>query len=143
MRHRSPIRALVLAVILVLPGCYASNVVARQDRAVQLDAAELQFGPVTATDVPGLYASVAIEGEAAVSLRQIYYWFGDGGSYSGAALVDDGSGLSFQTLAGTWRLVDGRLQLDDAAPVEVEVAPGHLRLGAEGGVVVLQRTTLR
>lgn len=135
--------ALVLLAALPAAGCYASNVVAREDRAVVVDATALAFAPATADDVGGLFASIAIEGDAAASLRHVVYWFGPDGRYSGAALIDGADGAAFQTLTGAWRVEQGALVLDDGPPADLGVAEGHLRIAADGGVLVLRKVTLR
>ncbi|HLQ38868.1 MAG TPA: hypothetical protein VK348_13750 [Planctomycetota bacterium] len=126
--------------LLALGGCYASNVVARADRAVAVtDVAQLPWRAATAADFTGLFESVSIEGEVALALRRVWYLFEDGGRYAGAALVDTDAGPAFQTLAGNWRLGDDGLRLDAAAPATVAAAPEHLRLQGSTGVVVLRR----
>jgi len=127
---------------VVLAGCYASNVVAPEQRLVAADVAQLVWQPADASSLDGYFVSVDLQGEAAASLRCVYYVFVPGGRYTGAALADVDGELSFQTLRGTWQLGPDGLALDDTAPVRCEQAPGHLRLTAPNGVVVLRRERL-
>lgn len=121
-------------------GCIASNVVAHDDRMVVSPLASLQFVPSAATSLEGFYESVDITGEAAVSLRRIYYLFRADGTYTAAALVDAaGNGGSFQTLDGTWVLTAGALVLDGGEPVQLEEAKDHVRFVAGDGTVVLRK----
>lgn len=110
---------------------------------VETSVAELQFAPMTEGTLQGLFESVQITGDAAVSLRKVYYLFFADGSYTAAALIDDGTALSFQTLSGTWQMSASGLTLDGAAPVPLEVGGEHLRLSAPGGVLVLRRGVLQ
>lgn len=127
---------------LLLAGCYASNVVAVQDRAVTLQTAALTWAPARAADMAGLYESVSIEGDAALSLRRIYYFFDGNGNYSAAALVASESGVAFQALSGTWHLDDQGLVLDQAPPARLLAASGYLRIEAAHGVLVLRRSPM-
>jgi hypothetical protein len=140
---RSEVRALVvLACCAGLAGCYPSNVVSSTDRAVRSgDAvAQLAWRACTAADLAGFFASRSIEGDAALSLKKVFYVFLDGGRYTGAALVDADDGLSFQTLGGSYVLEGGMLALDGAAGARCEAADGgFLRIAMEGGAIVLCR----
>lgn len=141
---RGPCRSLALAIASVLPiGCIASNVVAPEQRMVANDPAQMAWAPADAAPFDGLYESVDIRGDAAVSLRRIWYVFATGGGYTGAALADSDGRLAFQTLSGTWALTPAGLVLDDGEPVACEMAPGHLRITAKTGVVVLKKGTLQ
>lgn len=138
----------VLAAALLMPaclfgGCIASNVVATEDRFVQQPLAALAFAPVPDLQLDGLYESVEITGDAAVSLRRIYYLFRPGGSFTAAALVDAGGGAAFQTLSGTWTNGADGLSLDGTAPVQLEQAGEHLRITAPNGAVVLRRSVVQ
>jgi hypothetical protein len=121
-----------------LGGCYASNVVAPQDRAVLAAPAELPWQPATSAAVDGLFESVSIEGDVAGSLLRVWYWFGRDGRYAGAALVDNGEGPAFQTLNGLWQLDAQGFALDGAAAT-LESAPDHLRLRTPQGALILRR----
>lgn len=135
---------LVAGLLAVVPaGCIASSVVAPEQRMVVADPAQLAWTPATIAAFDGLYESVDIRGDAAVSLRRIWYVFLGGGAYTGAALADVDGQLAFQTLNGTWSLTPTGLVLDGQEAVPCEVADGHLRLTAPGGVVVLARRTLQ
>ena len=132
----------LLLVSLLLGGCYASNVVAPRDRMVRTDLKELKWRPATAADLAGLYASVAITGDAALTLRRVDYWFGADGRFAAAALQDDDDeGPTFQTANGRWSLTDGGLVLGDQEPAECTAAEEHLRLRMTGGEIVLRRET--
>lgn len=140
---RSPRWTVLTAVLLpTLAGCYASNVVAVRDRAVTEAELAPDWGPVAAAQIPGYYESARVTGDAALSVRRIYYWFGAQGSYTGAALTDGDAGLAFQTLSGQWRLTADGLVLDDGDAVPVQAAAGHLRLQAPAGELVLRRVPL-
>lgn len=135
-------RALAAAATLAaLASCIPSNVVARDDRAVATPLAELHFEPANGAQLQGLWASVAITGDAAVALRRVYYVFQTNGTYTAAALVDEGGTLAFQTLSGTFAADAAGLVLDGAEPVQLEQAPEHLRITAPTGTLVLRRET--
>lgn len=134
--------ALVLALAGLGSGCIPSNVVARDDRRVVDDLTTLQFAPGTAAVLPGMWRSVSITGDAALSMRFVNYLFVEGGTYTAAALIDDAGNLSFQTIQGTWAVAAAGLTLDGASPVEFGVAPEHVRIAAPGGVLVLRREPL-
>ncbi|MFM1871167.1 MAG: hypothetical protein RL398_589 [Planctomycetota bacterium] len=139
-------RAVVAALWLVptmLGGCIPSNVVAKQDRMVEAPLTELQFVPGDAAQLGGFYESVQITGDAAVSLRKVFYWFDEGGKYTAAALIDGPDGVEFQTLVGTWRATAEGLVLDDADAVPVAVAGEHVRLATGGGGLTLRRSILQ
>ncbi len=137
-----------LCLLVLSVGCYPSNVLEDRDRAVVVDVAELPWGPVDAALFPGAYSSTSITGEAAASLLEVRYIFHSQGAeavggYTGAGLIVGDDGLHYQTLDGTWQLVDGRLVLDNAdSGIEIESASNHLRLSSAGGVVVLRRFEL-
>ncbi|MGE3174147.1 MAG: hypothetical protein AB7O97_16080 [Planctomycetota bacterium] len=138
-------RLLGLVPLALLPACYASNVVAEQDRAVALQALPTEWRPAAAADLDGLFESIEIRGDAALSLRKVYYWFSADGVYTGAALVDGDDAVAFQTLNGEWLLDADGLRLDggDAVPTmaaPVTGTPTHVRIDAEGGSLVLQRS---
>ena len=125
------------------PGCIASNVVASEDRLVATPVAELQFAPAPGLPLQGLYESVEIRGDAALSLRKVYYLFAADGTYTAAALTEVDGVPSFQTLNGTWQTTAAGLSLDGRPPVLLEQAPLHLRITAENGVLVLRAASLQ
>jgi hypothetical protein len=133
----------VVAVCLLAPACIPSNVVAPKERMVAEDLAETVFVPATPADVVGYHESVDIQGDAAATLRKVYYLFADDGSYTGAALVDDGEFRNFQTLSGRWRLAPEGLVLDDQPPATCEAASGELRITAPTGVLRLRRAKVQ
>ncbi|MBL8749975.1 MAG: hypothetical protein JNK78_12500 [Planctomycetes bacterium] len=144
MRAASTVRVVLLAAAaLPLASCIASNVVAEQDRMVVRPVASLEFRPVTALALDGLWESVELTGDVAVSLRRIWYVFSAGGSYTAAALAEVDGAPSFQTLSGTWAMSPEGLSLDGAAPVPVEEADGHVRISASTGRVVLRKGALQ
>lgn len=130
-----------LAGLVLLPaaGCIASNVVATDQRLVVADVDQLVFQPAAVVALDGLYASVDIRGDAAVSLRRIWYLFEPGGRYTAAALAEVDGVPTFQTLVGTWASSAEGLVLDGGAPVEFAVAGEHVRFSAPTGVVILRR----
>lgn len=124
-------------------GCIGSNVLAHEQRLVAPVVAELQFAPAPALPLAGLYESVLITGEVALALRKVYYVFQGDGTYTAAALVESDGQSAFQTLSGTWRSVAAGLELDGKEPVPLEQAPGHVRITAPNGSLVLRAETLR
>jgi hypothetical protein len=127
----------------LLGGCIASNVVAVEQRSVQQPVAELPFVAAPELVLDGLYESLAITGDAALSLRRIYYLFRPDGTYTAAALTEGERGAAFQTLNGTWSNTATGLSLDGAEPVRLERADEHLRITAPNGSVVLRRSALQ
>ena len=132
----------LVAAVSTWPGCIASNVVATADRLVAQSVKELAFVPAPGLPLAGLYESVEISGDAAVSLRKVWYLFLADGTYTAAALTETSTGPSFQTLNGTWTSTDAGLTLDAAEPVPIEQAPGHVRITAKNGVLVLRAGSL-
>lgn len=143
-RHRG--KGWVLLLLLGTTGltsCYASNVVALEDRDVKTREEQAQWKPAEATSIPGLYRSGTIEGESAASLLKLFYYFDEDGSYTAAALVGS-SPPSFQVLSGQWKFEDGKLLLgEDASPAVLEESEDMLRLSTEDGMVVLYRDEIR
>jgi len=142
-------RRLLLALLAGLPwtaACIPSNVVARQDRAVELDSArldalKLEWRPAAEGDLQGLYRSVRITGDAASSVLRIYYYFSPkDGKYTGAALLA-GSPPSFQTLSGTFELQESTLVLDDQR-IAARATETCLELATDDGTVILQRVPI-
>ena len=139
---RSDLLAALFACVAALSsGCYPSNVVAVRDRAVAIGAEDgAQWRTCAIADLSGYFESYAVDGDAALSLRKVYYLFVKGGRYTGAALVESDEGASFQTLGGTYVLEGGMLALDGAAGARCEAADGgFLRIAMEGGSIVLCR----
>ena len=91
----------------------------------------------------GLYESTSIEGDAAAALWKVYYHFAADGSYTGAALVIGATHPEFQTLAGTWSLAGGVLDLGQGEQLTARAADGYLELASSGGVAVLHRVALQ
>lgn len=137
-------RRLLLAIaVLPFSGCYASNVVATTERSVREQAEPTEWRPAVVADLVGYHRAVAIRGDAALSLRTVYYLFQADGVYTGAALVDGERGLEFQTLRGRWELGADGLVLDGAPAVGASAAPGWLRIAAPNGELLLRREELR
>jgi len=131
---------------LSLGGCYASNVVAAKDREVEVAEEKVTWRSAEATDLPGFYASSAVEGAAAGALLKAYYYFGAEGSYSGAVLVVSPEGPRFMVLEEDGDYVFGSegLDLNDGAgPVSLDAAPGKLRLRTADSTIVFERVELR
>lgn len=138
--HRRIRRWMPLCLAAGLPcGCVPSNVVATEQRMVASDPAELTFEPAVELQLDGLWASVEIRGQAAATLRKVYYLFATDGTYTAAALTEADGAFAFQTLNGTWRNDSAGLVLDGAEPVRIERAENHLRLSTDNGVLVLRR----
>lgn len=131
---------LVVATCGVLAtACIPSNVVAPTERMVVEPADAPVFAAASATDVVGFHESIDVQGDAAVSLRKVYYLFEADGSYTGAALVDDGERRTFQTLSGRWSLSAAGLVLDDQPAAPCEAGGGQLRITAPTGALRLRR----
>lgn len=131
----------LLALLLALPaaGCLASSVVDQSARAVAAEEGLQEWRPALRSEVPGLYSSLSIDGPAAAVLREVHYWFGADGRFTGAALLVVPQ-PSFQVLDGEWQLDEGSLVLGEgAAPARAEVSGDLLRLSGEEGTVVLRR----
>lgn len=139
--RRGPVAAVAGA--LLFASCIASNVVAEKDRMVAQPLAELVFEPASGLVLDGLYQSIELTGDAAVSLRRIWYVFSPNGSYTAAALGDVDGAPTFQTLNGTWAMTPDGLTLDGAAAVPVEKSGDHVRITAPTGRVVLRRERLQ
>lgn len=140
--------ALALLLAVASGACITPSVVDSSGRAVELAQPSLSWSPARSEDLVGLFESVAIEGDAALSLWRVHYHFArdpdaDEGSYSGAALVLGGATPQFQTLSGRWTRVDGHLEFDDGSSARVFVAGEFLRLESDGGVVVLRRAAVQ
>tara|TARA_R110002072_G_scaffold4174_1_gene29373 strand:+ start:77480 stop:77923 length:444 start_codon:yes stop_codon:yes gene_type:complete len=128
--------------LLCSAGCIASNVVAPDERMVVEPLAERVFEPAPTRQLEGLFESCDIQGDAAVSLRKIYYLFSPDGTYTAAALAEVAGKFSFQTLDGIWQNDAAGLVLDGGDPVVLEQSGDFLRLVAPGGLVVLVRKEL-
>ena len=136
---RRLVRTALLCLLLGLAGCIASNVVAPEERLVVEPLAQRVFAPAPTLQLDGLFESCDIQGDAAVSLRKIYYLFSPDGTYTAAALAEVGGKFSFQTLDGTWHNDAAGLVLDGGDPVALQQYGDYLRLVATGGLVVLVR----
>ncbi len=137
-----PLRSLALlacGLLLPLAGCIPSNVLAPDQRIATVAMEDRVFTPTTDVQLDGFYESVEITGDAAVSLRKVYYLFQQGGTYTAAALVQDQGASSFQTLTGTWSLDASGLRLDDTDPVPLETSGEFVRMKGTGGTLVLRR----
>jgi hypothetical protein len=139
---RFVVRSLVGALLLLATSCIASNVVAPEQRMVAEPLQERVFEPAPTLRLDGLFESVDIQGDAAASLRKIYYLFSADGTYTAAALAEVAGSYSFQTLSGTWQNDAAGLVLDGGNPVKLEQSGDYLRLVAAGGLVVLVRKEL-
>jgi len=140
VRVPRPVAALVAAFGLAASACTASHPLDTKERAVVAAPETVAWQPATRGDVVGYFESERITGEAAASLRKVLYSFAEDGTWTGAALVQEGARATFQTLSGTWRLEGATLHLgDDAAPARASAAPGRLRLESEGGTAYFLR----
>jgi hypothetical protein len=137
--RRNALAALALAASALASACIPSNVVAEEDRAVAIPAAQLVWDAPVPDRLAGLYESVRIEGAIAQGMRQVWYWFEPSGAFTGAALVQQEAGPRFETLAGSYRIAGGRLWLGDSEePALLSAAPGYLRLASTDGTIVLR-----
>jgi hypothetical protein len=135
---------LMVGALTLLPSaCIAPSVVAREDRAVDLGAAEVDWRSATEADLPGTFVSTELSGPLATVLRKVVYLFEAEGTYTGAGLIDDVP-PRFEVISGRWRIDGDGLRLDGGAPATLEVAEdGSLRLSGEEGRVVLRREASR
>lgn len=132
-------QAALVVLGVAVAACIPSNVTRPQDRMAAAAEAAPAFAPATVADVVGFHESIDIQGDAAATLRRIYYLFAADGTYTGAALADDGERHAFQTLSGVWRLAPEGLVLDEQPAVACDAAPGQLRIAAPTGVLRLKR----
>lgn len=138
-------RLLLAGLLLALPGCYASSTLAEGERAVAPVAERASWRAAAKDDLPGLWASTAIEGQSAGAVLKVYYAFDADGGWSGVALVLGEDGPRFTPLAtdGTWSLADGALDLRDGAPPARAFVDGpRLRLVAGDDRLELARVPL-
>lgn len=125
-----------------LAACFGGTHIKPEERDIDVPVLDLAFQPAGALVLDGLYESVDIQGDMALSWRKVYYLFSPNGSYTAAALGDGDAGPAFTTLTGTWTCELRGLSLDDSDPLPLEQAPGHLRLSAAGGSLVLAQRKL-
>ncbi len=123
-------------------GCFGGTHIKPEERDIDVPVLDLAFQPAGQIVLDGLYESVDIQGDMALSWRKVYYLFSPNGSYTAAALGEGDAGPAFTTLTGTWKCEARGLSLDDAEPLPLEQAPGHLRLSAAGGSLVLAQRKL-
>lgn len=132
--------ALVALACAASTGCAASHPLDKKDRAVAAAPEAIAWRPATREDVIGYFESERITGEAAGALRRAFYAFAADGTYSGAALVQEGGKSTFQVLSGKWTWKAGLLDLGpDAPPAKAFAAPDRLKLDSEGGSAVFRR----
>lgn len=136
---RAVMQRAALAACLFGAACIGSNVVAPTERMAPAGDADLPWAPAAAADLVGFHESVDIQGDAAVALRKIFYLFAADGTYTGAALADDGERLAFQTLTGAWSIGPDGLVLDGQPAAKCEAAIGQVRITAPTGVLRLRR----
>lgn len=137
--------ALLAALLLALPGCYASNTLSESERAVTPTAERVTWRAAGRDDLPGLWASTAIEGQSAGVVLKVYYSFDADGGWSGVALVlgEDGPRFTPLTTEGSWTLADATLDLHDGAPPAQAWTSGpRLRLVAGDDRLELARVPL-
>ena len=126
-----------------LAACFGGTHIKPEERDIDVPVLDLAFQPAGVLVLTGLYESVDIQGDMALSWRKIYYLFSPNGSYTAAALGDGDAGPAFTTLTGSWRCDARGLSLDDSEPLQLEQAPGHLRVSAAGGSLVLAQRKLQ
>jgi len=127
---------------LALAGCFGGTHINPDERDIVVPGLNLTFQPAGVVVLDGLYESVDIQGDTALSWRKIYYLFSPNGSYTAAALGSSDSGPAFTTLTGTWKCDARGLSLDDSEPLQLDAAPEHLRLSAAGSTIVLAQRQL-
>ena len=136
----SSLVALLAPVSLALAACGTSHPLDKGERAVKAAPEAIAWRVAAREDVVGYFESEHITGEAAGSLRRAFYSFAGDGTYSGAALVQEGGKATFQVLAGKWKLTAGALDLGpDSSPAKAYAAPDRLKLDSEGGTAVFRR----
>lgn len=134
--------ALAVGLAGALAACAGSGRLETGKRAADVAEPQVAWADAQREDLLGYFESERVTGEAAASLRRVYYVFDADGSYSGAALVADGAHRPFQVLSGHWTLRGTTLSLgDDAAPARAFAAKDRLRLDSDGGSVVFRRGT--
>lgn len=126
-----------------LAACFGGTHIKPEERDIDVPVLDLAFQPAGVLVLTGLFESVDIQGDMALSWRKIYYLFSPNGSYTAAALGDGDAGPAFTTLTGSWRCDARGLSLDDSEPLQLEQAPGHLRVSAAGGSLVLAQRKLQ
>lgn len=136
------LQRLAVAGACSLAACFGGTHIKPEERDIDVPVLDLAFQPAGALVLDGLYESVDIQGDMALSWRKVYYLFSPNGSYTAAALGDGDAGPAFTTLTGTWTCELRGLSLDDSDPLPLEQAPGHLRLSAAGGSLVLAQRKL-
>lgn len=142
MTRRSMRRLAAVLSSLALAGCFGGTHINPDERDIEVPVLNLPFQPAGVVVLDGLYESVDIQGDTALSWRKIYYLFSPNGSYTAAALGSSDSGPAFTTLTGTWKCDAQGLSLDDSEPLQLDAAPGHLRLSAAGSTIVLAQRNL-
>lgn len=133
----------LLLVSSLTAGCFGGTHIKPEERDIDVPVLDLAFQPAGAMVLDGLYESVDIQGDMALSWRKIYYLFSPNGSYTAAALGEGDAGPAFTTLTGSWQSDARGLSLDDSEPLQLEQAPGHLRVSAAGGSLVLAQRKLQ
>ena len=140
MTVRAPAALAVLLPVALAACGTPSGGIAAGDRAVSAKDVQVVWGKATRADVVGYFESDHVSGEAASSVRRVLYSFADDGTFSGAALVQEGPRATFQVLSGKWTLSGDTLTLGaESAPAKVSAAPGRLKLDSEGGSVTFRR----
>jgi hypothetical protein len=136
-------RLVAALAVALLPACTSSKTLDAKERRVEPALETVAWSPATRDDVLGYFESERVTGDAASSVRKVYYSFAADGTYTGAALVQEGSRATFQTLSGRWTLASGSLTLgDDAPPAKAFASPGRLRIDSAGGAAFFRRGTL-
>jgi hypothetical protein len=140
IRLRSIAAVIATPILLSSAACTSSHKLDENARIATTAPENIAWGAARREDVIGYFESERITGEAAASLRKIYYSFASDGTYAGAALVQDAGKSTFQVLSGKWTLTGPTIKLgDDGAPTKIFAAPDRLRLDSDGGSVTLRR----
>ena len=69
----APNRRATAALLLALGACTPSSTIPEQDRAAPAADESIAWRPATREDVVGYFESERVTGEAAASLRKVYY----------------------------------------------------------------------
>ena len=135
-------RKLAPALLLAATACITPNVLDESARSVAPAPVAFAWQPARAENLRGLFESISIEGESAAALWKIYYHFGEDGTYTGAALIQDGAQPHFQTLSGAWKLGESGLDLGNDQIAKASAAPDALKLEVAGTTMILRRVAL-
>ena len=138
-------RASRRSTIALLLGCIVLSCCTWQDkllreRFVREAVSTAEWRPATKADIRGSFEMTSVHGDAARAVLRISYYFEASGHFTGAALIVQNGGPEYQTIAGSWHLEDGKLDLSrDCEAAEATIAGDRLRLQTKLGTAILVR----